>query len=85
VPGSARPGGRQARTQGGCNARNGIAPTEDDAWRPSGAAEASADLPEVALMLNPLRSEREAFRFLLYVALFVAVIIGIVFLLRAIL
>jgi hypothetical protein len=36
-------------------------------------------------MLNPLRSEREAFRFLLYVALIVAVIIGIVFLLRAIL
>jgi hypothetical protein len=37
------------------------------------------------LMLNPLRSEREAFRFLIYVAVFVAVIIGIVFLLRAIL
>ena len=85
MPGSARPGGRQARTQGGCNAGIGVAPTEDAAWQPSGAAEAGADLPEVALMLNPLRSEREAFRFLLYVALIVAVIIGIVFLLRAIL
>jgi hypothetical protein len=36
-------------------------------------------------MLNPLRSEQEAFRFLIYVMLFVALIIGIVFLLRAIL
>ena len=36
-------------------------------------------------MLNPLRSEREAFRFLLYVAAVVAVIVAIVFLLRAIL
>jgi hypothetical protein len=36
-------------------------------------------------MLNPLRSEQEAFRFLIYVVLFVAVVLGIVFLLRAIL
>jgi hypothetical protein len=63
----------------------GIAPTEDAAWRPSGAAEAGADLPEVPLMLNPLRSEQEAFRFLIYVVLFVAVVLGIVFVLRAIL
>jgi hypothetical protein len=34
-------------------------------------------------MLNPLRSEQEAFRFLLYVAVVVAVIMGIVFLIRA--
>jgi hypothetical protein len=36
-------------------------------------------------VLNPLRSEQEAFRFLLYVVLFVAVVLAIVFLLRAIL
>jgi hypothetical protein len=36
-------------------------------------------------MLNPLRSEQEAFRFLIYVLLFVAVVLGIVFVLRAIL
>jgi hypothetical protein len=36
-------------------------------------------------MLNPLRSEQEAFRFLIYAAIAVAVILGIVFLLRAIL
>ena len=36
-------------------------------------------------MLNPLRSEAEAFRFLIYVVLFVAVILALVFLLRAIL
>jgi hypothetical protein len=36
-------------------------------------------------VLNPLRSEREAFRFLLYVALTVAVIVAVVLLLRAIL
>jgi hypothetical protein len=36
-------------------------------------------------VLNPLRSEQEAFRFLVYVVLFVAVVLGIVFLLRAIL
>jgi hypothetical protein len=34
-------------------------------------------------MLNPLRSEQEAFRFLLYVAVVVAVIVGVVLLLRA--
>jgi hypothetical protein len=36
-------------------------------------------------VLNPLRSEREAFRFLIYVVLLVAVLLGIVFGLRAIL
>ncbi len=36
-------------------------------------------------MLNPLRSEQEAFRFLIYVALAVGVILGVVLLLRAIL
>jgi len=35
-------------------------------------------------VLNPLRSEQEAFRFLLYVVVFVAVVVVIVFLLRAI-
>jgi hypothetical protein len=34
-------------------------------------------------MLNPLRSEAEAFRFLVYVAAAVAVIVGLVFLGRA--
>jgi hypothetical protein len=34
-------------------------------------------------VLNPLRSEQEAFRLLIYVAVVVAVIMGIVFLLRA--
>jgi hypothetical protein len=34
-------------------------------------------------VLNPLRSEEEAFRFLLYVALFLAVVVGIVLLFRA--
>jgi hypothetical protein len=34
-------------------------------------------------MLNPLRSEQEAFRFLLYVAAVMAVIVGIVLLVRA--
>jgi hypothetical protein len=38
-----------------------------------------------AVVLNPLRSEREAFRFLIYVVLVVAVLLGIVFGLRAIL
>jgi hypothetical protein len=33
-------------------------------------------------MLNPLRSEQEAFRFLIYVVLVVAVLIGIVLLVR---
>jgi hypothetical protein len=36
-------------------------------------------------VLNPLRSEQEAFRFLIYVVLFVAVILALVFLLRAVL
>jgi hypothetical protein len=35
-------------------------------------------------MLNPLRSEQEAFRFLLYVAVVMAVIVGVVLLARAI-
>jgi hypothetical protein len=34
-------------------------------------------------VLNPLRSEQEAFRFLLYVAVVVAVVVGIVLLVRA--
>jgi hypothetical protein len=34
-------------------------------------------------MLNPLRSEQEAFRFLLYVVVVVAVLLGIVFAVRA--
>jgi hypothetical protein len=34
-------------------------------------------------MLNPLRSEQEAFRFLLYVIAVVALIIGVVLVLRA--
>ncbi len=34
-------------------------------------------------MLNPLGSEQEAFRFLLYVMLFVAVVVAIVFVVRA--
>jgi hypothetical protein len=36
-------------------------------------------------VLNPLRSEQEAFRFLIYVVLGVAVVLAIVFGLRAIL
>ena len=36
-------------------------------------------------MLNPLRSEQEAFRFLIYVAIAVAVVVGGVLLLRAVL
>jgi hypothetical protein len=35
-------------------------------------------------VLNPLRSEQEAFRFLLYVAVVVAVILGLVLALRAV-
>jgi hypothetical protein len=34
-------------------------------------------------MLNPLRSEQEAFRFLVYVAVVMGVIVGIVLLVRA--
>jgi len=33
-------------------------------------------------MLNPLRSEQEAFRFLIYVVVVVAVLVGIVLLVR---
>jgi predicted nucleic acid-binding Zn ribbon protein len=36
-------------------------------------------------MLNPLRSEQEAFRFLIYVAIAAAVVVGVVLLLRAVL
>jgi hypothetical protein len=35
-------------------------------------------------VLNPLRSEQEAFRFLLYVVVVVAVIVGVVLIARAI-
>lgn len=35
-------------------------------------------------MLNPLRSEREAFRFLLYVVVAAALLIGLVLLVRAV-
>jgi hypothetical protein len=35
-------------------------------------------------VLNPLRSEAEAFRFLIYVLVVVAVIVGLVLLVRAI-
>jgi uncharacterized membrane protein len=40
-------------------------------------------LPSLRSMLNPLRSEQEAFRFLLYVLVIAALVIGIVFLIRA--
>ena len=36
-------------------------------------------------MINPVRSEREAFRFLLYVAAVFVVVIGAILILRAIL
>jgi hypothetical protein len=36
-------------------------------------------------VLNPLRSEQEAFRFLLYVAVTVVAIVGVVVVLRALL
>jgi hypothetical protein len=36
-------------------------------------------------VLNPLRSEQEAFRFLIYVVVAVALIVGLVLLLRAVL
>lgn len=36
-------------------------------------------------MLNPLRSEDEAFRFLLYAAAVIAVIVGLILLLRTVL
>jgi hypothetical protein len=34
-------------------------------------------------VLNPLRSEQEAFRFLIYVAVIVAALVGVVLLVRA--
>jgi hypothetical protein len=34
-------------------------------------------------MLNPLRSEQEAFRFLVYVAVIAAIVVGVVFAVRA--
>ncbi len=34
-------------------------------------------------MLNPLRSEQEAFRFLVYVVVVMAIVVGIVLLVRA--
>jgi hypothetical protein len=34
-------------------------------------------------VLNPLRSEREAFRFLIYVAVFFAVVVAVVLIVRA--
>jgi hypothetical protein len=34
-------------------------------------------------VLNPLRSEQEAFRFLVYVVVVAAVVVGIVFVVRA--
>jgi hypothetical protein len=34
-------------------------------------------------MLNPLRSEQEAFRFLLYVAVFFGVVVAVVLIVRA--
>jgi hypothetical protein len=37
----------------------------------------------VSPLINPLRSEQDAFRFLIYVAVVVAVLVGIVFLVRA--
>ena len=36
-------------------------------------------------MLNPLRSENEAFRFLLYAMVVIAVVVGLVLLARAVL
>jgi hypothetical protein len=35
-------------------------------------------------VINPLRSEQEAFRFFLYVVVVVAILLGIVFLIRAV-
>jgi hypothetical protein len=34
-------------------------------------------------VINPLRSEQEAFRFFLYVVVVVAILVGLVFLIRA--
>jgi hypothetical protein len=38
-----------------------------------------------SLVINPLRSEQEAFRFLIYVVVLVAIVLAIVFALRALL
>jgi hypothetical protein len=35
-------------------------------------------------VINPLRSEQEAFRFFLYVTVVVAILVGIVFLIRTV-
>jgi hypothetical protein len=35
-------------------------------------------------MINPLRSEAEAFRFLIYVLVFFAVVVGVVLIVRAV-
>jgi hypothetical protein len=46
------------------------------------------DLPAVGgagAVLNPLRSEAEAFRFLIYVVICVAVVVGVVLVARALL
>ena len=40
-------------------------------------------VPAVAAVLNPLRSEAEAFRFFLYVLVAAAVVVGAVLLVRA--
>jgi hypothetical protein len=40
-------------------------------------------LPPLAAVLNPLRSEQEAFRFLIYVLVVAVVIVGLVLLIRA--
>jgi hypothetical protein len=40
-------------------------------------------LAALDLMLNPLRSEQEAFRFLLWVLVVAAVVVGLVFVIRA--
>jgi hypothetical protein len=43
----------------------------------------SLSLGGVGAVLNPLRSEREAFRFLVYVAIFFAVLTAVVLIARA--
>jgi hypothetical protein len=58
------------------------AATREAAGREAAGREAATHEAPRAV-LNPLRSEDEAFRFLLYVIAVVAVIIGVVLLLRA--
>ena len=53
--------------------------------RTRASEDAAARRVDGALVLNPLRSEDEAFRFLLYAIAVIAVIVGIVLLLRAVL